>query len=239
MPAAPAASGTRARSPSVAGLAGRAGSVDHAGVEDVGRVRSPELLRASRRILVLSWASLVWMIGEGTLGLVAGVQGGSLSLVGWALGSVIEGLASAVVIWRFTGSRARSETAEARAQKAAAVSFFLLAPYLVVQAVRDLVTGHAAEASLLGLLVTAASVVVMPALGLAKHRLGRQVGSRATVGEGTQNLMCAVQAAAVLVGLALTATVGWRWVDPAVALALAVWAVREGQEAWEGEEDED
>ena len=87
-------------------------------------MRSPELLRASRRILVLSWASLVWMIGEGTLGLVAGVQGGSLSLVGWALGSVIEGLASAVVIWRFTGSAPGPRPREAQAQKAVAVSFF-------------------------------------------------------------------------------------------------------------------
>jgi divalent metal cation (Fe/Co/Zn/Cd) transporter len=152
--------------------------------------------------------------------------------------SVIEGLASVIVIWRFTGSRTLSESAEGRARKAVAVSFFLLAPYLVVQAVRDLVTGHASEATLLGVLVTTAGVVVMPVLGLAKHRLGRVVGSQANVGEGTQNLMCAVQAAAVLLGLALTATVGWRWVDPVVALLLAAWALREGQEAWAGEDED-
>ncbi len=205
-------------------------------MEEAVQARSPEWLRASRTIRVLSWVSLGWMTGEGALGLVAGVSAGSLSLVGWALSSVIEGLASVIVIWRFTGSRTHSEIAESRAQRAVAVSFFLLAPYLVVQAVRDLVTGHASEATLLGILVTAASVLVMPALGVAKHRLGRFVGSRATVGEGTQNLMCAVQAAAVLVGLALTATVGWHWVDPVVALLLAAWAVREGLEAWEGDD---
>jgi len=77
---------------------------------------------------LLSWLSLVWMSGEGVLGLVAGLRSGSLSLLGWALGSVIEGLASVIVIWRFTGSRPLSETAEGRAQKAVAVSFFLLAP---------------------------------------------------------------------------------------------------------------
>ena len=212
-------------------------SVDHVGVEDAVRLRSPEWLRDSRTIRALSWVSLVWMTAEGAVGLVAGVTAGSISLVGWALSSVIEGLASVIVIWRFTASRTFSETAEAQARKAVAVSFFLLAPYLVVQAVRDLVTGHASEATLLGIVVTAASVVVMPVLGLAKHRLGRSVGSQATVGEGTQNLMCAVQAAAVLVGLALTATVGWHWVDPLVALVLAAWAVREGMEAWEGEDE--
>ena len=201
-------------------------------------MRSPEWLRLSRAIRLLSWVSLAWMTAEGAVGLVAGVAAGSLSLVGWALSSVIEGLASVIVIWRFTGSRTLSETAETRAQRAVAVSFFLLAPYLVVQAVRDLVTGHASEATLLGIVVTAASVLVMPVLGVAKHRLGRSVGSLATVGEGTQNLMCAAQAAAVLVGLALTATVGWHWVDPVVALILAAWAVREGMEAWEGEDED-
>lgn len=184
---------------------------------------------------MLSWVSLVWMTAEGVVGLVAGIGAGSISLIGWALGSVIEGLASVIVIWRFTGSRTLSETAEASARGGVAVSFFLLAPYLVVQAVRDLVTGHASDATLLGMAVTAASVLVMPVLGVAKHRLGRMVGSQATVGEGTQNLKCAVQAAAVLVGLALTATVGWHWVDPVVALILAAWAIREGQEAWEEE----
>jgi divalent metal cation (Fe/Co/Zn/Cd) transporter len=207
-------------------------------VEDAVRVRSSEWLRASRTIRALSWASLVWMTAEGVVGLVAGIGARSLSLVGWAVSSVIEGLASVIVIWRFTGSRILSESAEGRARKAVAVSFFLLAPYLVVQAVRDLVTGHASEATLLGVLVTTAGVVVMPVLGLAKHRLGRVVGSQATVGEGTQNLMCAVQAAAVLLGLALTATVGWRWVDPVVALLLAAWALREGQEAWAGEDED-
>jgi divalent metal cation (Fe/Co/Zn/Cd) transporter len=175
------------------------------------------------------------MTGEGILGLVAGLEAGSVSLLGWAVGSVIEGLASVIVIWRFTGARTLSETAEARAQRAVAVSFFLLAPYLIVQSVHDLATGHAAETTVLGIVVTAASVVVMPALGIAKRRLGASLGSRATVGEGAQNLICAAQAAAVLIGLAVTAVYGWTWVDPAVALLLAAWAIREGIEAWQGD----
>jgi divalent metal cation (Fe/Co/Zn/Cd) transporter len=121
------------------------------------------------------------------------------------------------------------------AQRGVAVSFFLLAPYLTVQSVQDLATGHAADASALGIALTAASLVVMPALGIAKRRLGASLGSRATAGEGVQNLMCAAQAAAVLIGLAMTAAYGWTWIDPAVALLLAAWAVREGIEAWQGD----
>jgi len=141
----------------------------------------------------LSWLSLIWMSGEGVLGLLAGVRAGSLSLLGWALGPVIEGLASVIVIWRFTGSRTLSESAEGHARKAVAVSFFLLAPYLGIEAIRDLLGGHHADISTLGIFVTTASLLAMPALGVAKQRLGTALGSGATTGEGIQNLMCAAK----------------------------------------------
>jgi divalent metal cation (Fe/Co/Zn/Cd) transporter len=191
---------------------------------------------AARTARILAWVSLLWMIGEGALGLLAGATSGSISLIGWALGSVIEGLASIIVIWRFTGARTLSETSEARAQKAVAVSFFLLAPYLVVESIRDLLTGHQASTSVLGIVVTAASLLIMPLLGLAKQRLGRRLDSGATAREGVQNLLCAAQAAAVLIGLALTALFGWWWVDPLVGLGLAAVAIHEGREAWRGDE---
>ncbi len=199
-------------------------------------IRSSGWRRAAHRARLLSWLSLVWMSGEGVLGLAAGIRAGSISLLGWALGSVIEGLASVIVIWRFTGSRTLSESAEGRAQKAVAVSFFLLAPYLAIEAGRDLLGGHHADTSTLGIIVTAASLLGMPALGLAKRRLGATLGSGATTGEGVQNLMCAAQAGAVLIGLAGTAAFGWAWLDPTIALLLAGWAVREGREAWRGED---
>jgi divalent metal cation (Fe/Co/Zn/Cd) transporter len=184
----------------------------------------------------LSWISLLWMTAEGTLGLIAGATAGSISLIGWALGSAIEGLASAIVIWRFTGSRTLSETSERRAQKAVAVSFYLVAPYIAVESIRDLLTGHEPGTSILGVVLTASSVLVMPALGVAKQRLGARLDSGATTGEGIQNLLCAAQAAAVLLGLALFAAFGWRWIDPVIGLALAAAAVYEGREAWRGED---
>ncbi|MEP7368186.1 MAG: cation transporter [Dermatophilaceae bacterium] len=193
-------------------------------------------LRAARQARRLSWFSLAWMSAEGIVGLVAGVAANSISLIGWALGSVIEGLAAIVVIWRFTGSRTLSEVAEQRAARAVAVSFFLLAPYLVVESVRDLLGGHEVTTSVLGLVVTASSLVVMPLLGRAKQILGARLGSGATAGEGMQNLMCAAQAAAVLVGLAVSATLGWSWLDPAIGLLLAGWAIYEGVQAWRGED---
>jgi len=190
-------------------------------------------LLAARRARLLSWVSLAWMTVEGTLGVLAGAMASSVALVGWGLGSAIEGVAAGIVIWRFTGSRTQSETAERHARRGIAVSFFLLAPYIGVQAVRSLANGEHPATSLLGITVTASSVVLMPVLGLAKHRLGKRLDSGATAGEGTQNLLCAAQAAAVLVGLALNAFGVW-WLDSVVALGLAAVAVHEGRESWRG-----
>lgn len=199
-------------------------------------VRDDGWLRASRQARALSWFSLAWMTAEGALGLIAGLTAGSISLMGWALGSVIEGLASIIVVWRFTGARTLSQTAEHRAQKGVAVSFYLLAPYIGVQAIHDLWTGHVSTSSTLGIVVTAASLVLMPILSQAKQRLGRRLKSRATAGEGMQNLMCAAQAAAVLIGLAALAIFGWTWIDPVIGLALAGWAIYEGRQAWQGKD---
>jgi divalent metal cation (Fe/Co/Zn/Cd) transporter len=197
--------------------------------------RDERWLRSARYARWLAWASLAWMGAEGLLGLAAGFAAGSIALVGWALGSAIEALASVIVVWRFTGSRVLSETAERRAQKAVAVSFWLLAPYIAIEAIRDLAAHHPASTTVLGIAVTGASVVIMPVLGIAKHRLGERLGSGATTGEGTQNLMCAAQAAAVLLALAVVAIwpAGWP-IDPTIALGIAGWSVWEGNRSWRG-----
>lgn len=191
--------------------------------------------RAARLARWLAWASLAWMCTEGAIGLWQGLASGSIALTGWALGSAVEGLASVIVIWRFTGDRTLSEKAERRAQRAVAVSFWLLAPYIAAESVRDLVTGHHAGTTVIGITLTAVALAVMPLFGRVKHRLGARLGSAATAGEGTQNYLCAAQAAAVLAGLAVTAAWpgGW-WTDPLIGLGIAAFAVREGIGSWRG-----
>jgi divalent metal cation (Fe/Co/Zn/Cd) transporter len=207
-------------------------------IEYASRAQPPRdagWLRAARQARRLSWLSLAWMTAEGVLGVLAGATAGSIALVGWGLGSAIEGMAAVIVIWRFTGSRSQSATAERRAERAVAVSFFLLAPYIAIEAIRSLAGAEHPNTSLLGIAVTASSIVLMPALGIAKRRLGERLESGATAGEGTQNLLCAAQGAAVLVGLAANAAVGAWWFDGVIALGLAAFAVKEGRETWRGE----
>jgi divalent metal cation (Fe/Co/Zn/Cd) transporter len=194
-----------------------------------------ERARLARRVRVLSWLSLVWMTVEGGVAIAAGAVAGSVALIGFGIDSAIEALASVIVIWRFTGARAGSEAAERRAQRLVAVSFFLLAPYIAQDAIRTLVASDRPHPSWVGIGLAVGSIVAMPLLGRAKRRLGEQLGSAATAGEGTQNLLCAYMAAGVLVGLLANAVVHAWWLDPVVALAIAAVAVREGRETWRGE----
>ena len=188
-----------------------------------------------RRAKALSWLSLAWMTVEGAVAITAALVAGSVALLGFGIDSAIEGLASVIVIWRFTGARRLSEQAELRAQKAVAVSFFLLAPYIAQDAIRALAAGEHPSTSWVGIGLSVSSIIVMPLLGRAKQRVGERLGSGATAGEGAQNLLCAYMAAGVLVGLAFNAALGWWWLDPVVGLVIAAVAVREGREAWAGE----
>jgi divalent metal cation (Fe/Co/Zn/Cd) transporter len=197
--------------------------------------RDADWLAAARRALVLSWASLVYMGMEGAIGVWQGVAAGSIALVGWGLASFIEGMASVVIIWRFTGQRTLSDSAEHRAQRLVALQFFVLAPYVLVESIRTLAEGGHADVTIIGMVLTATSVVLMPLLGRAKHRLAARLDSSATAGEGTQNILCAMQAGAVLVGLTANAAVGAWWLDPLIGMFIAFVAVKEGREAWRGE----
>lgn len=199
----------------------------------LGTAERDRLIRWAR---LLAWSSLAWMTAEGVIAVIAGVAAGSIALIGFGLDSAIEGLASVVIIWRFWGARALSEKAERRAQKLVAVQFFILAPFVAFESVRALATGHAADTSWLGIGLTVASAALMPAFGIAKQRVGERLGSGATMAEGTQNMLCAYLSVAVLVGLLGNTLVGAWWLDPLAGLFIAYVAVREGREAWEGED---
>ena len=195
---------------------------------------SADWLKLAALARLLSWLTLAWMGIEGGVAIGAAIVAGSVALLGFGLDSGIEAMASIIVIWRFTGTRLASPTSERRAQQLVAVSFFLLAPYIAAEAIHALVAGDRAETSVVGLVLTAGTAVFEPALGMAKRRLGARLGSSATAGEGTQNLLCAYLAMAVFAGLAANTLWGAWWLDGVVALGIAGWAVVEGRRAWAG-----
>jgi divalent metal cation (Fe/Co/Zn/Cd) transporter len=190
--------------------------------------RSADWLRLAR---LLSWVTLAWMAVEGGVAIGAAIVSGSVALLDFGLDSGIEAIASIIVIWRFTGTRLASPTSARRAQQLVAISFYLLAPYIAAEAVRALASGDRAETSVVGLILTVGTAILEPGLGMAKRRIGASLGSSAMAGEGTQNLLCAYLAIAVFAGLAANSLLGVWWLDGAVALGIACWAVIEGRRA--------
>ena len=198
----------------------------------VGGVGAVSALRRVRR---LAWLTVAWLVVEGAIGMGAGMAADSVALIGWGLDCAIQAAAALVVIWRFTGARVGSTSAERLAQGAVGVSFLLLAPYIVVVAVDHLATGNPAGASWLGIVLAAADAALMPLLGRAKQHVGRELGSYATRSEGRQNVLCAYLSVAVLAGLAANAVAGWWWADPVAALLVAVVVIQAGVRTLHGE----
>jgi divalent metal cation (Fe/Co/Zn/Cd) transporter len=192
--------------------------------------------RAARRAKRLAWLSLLYMGFEGAVAVAAAIVAGSVALLGFGIDSAIEALASIIIVWRFSATRALSQTAERRAQIAVAISFFLLAPCIAGEAIDKLATGRHAHTSWPGIAVSAFSLAWMPILGVMKKHLGGQLDSPATTGEGTQNLLCAYLAAGVLAGLLTNTLLGWWWLDPIIGLGIAALAIWEGIESWRGKE---
>jgi divalent metal cation (Fe/Co/Zn/Cd) transporter len=187
-----------------------------------------------RRARLLAWAGLGWHVVEFAVAVAAGLAAGSIALVGFGVDSLIESVAGVIVLWRFAGQRAHSERAERRAQQAIAVSFFILAVYVAVEAVRALTDGQHPEPSWVGIGLAAITAPSMPVLAHAKRRVGNRLGSLATTAEAQQNMLCAYLSVALLVGLGANAVAGWWWADPAAALVIAAVAAREGVEGWRG-----
>ena len=191
--------------------------------------------RLRRRGFWLEYASMAWMTIEAAVAIVSGVLASSIALIGFGLDSVIEFFSAAVLVWQLRG--AVSEERETRALRLIAVSFFVLAAYLTIESITDLVSQHRPGQSAAGIVVTAAALVIMPLLALAKRRTGQQLGNQALIADAAESAFCAFTSAAALMGIGLNAWLGWWWADPAAALVIAGLAVREGIEAWAADDD--
>jgi len=208
-------------------------------VQRISRPVLPAARRAqlNRRSLHLAYATAGYNLLEGVVAIAAGVAASSTALIGFGLDSFIEVSSALVVIWQF---RSRvPENRERLALRLIAFSFFALAAWITVDALRSLFGNGEADPSPAGIGLAAVSVVVMPLLVWAKRRTGRELGSATVVADSTQTLLCTYLSAILLLGLGLNAVVGWSWADPSAALIIAAVALREGITAWRGEHCDD
>jgi divalent metal cation (Fe/Co/Zn/Cd) transporter len=190
----------------------------------------------ARRIRWFVAATITYNVIEALVALVAGSRASSTALVSFGLDSIIEVSSAAAVAWQFSArDHDAREARERSALRIIALSFFALAVYVAVEAVRGFTGGGRAGESVVGIVLAAVSLAVMPALSFGQRRAGRQLGSASAVADSHQTLLCTYLSAVLLVGLVLNATVGWWWADPLAAVVIAIVAVKEGREAWRGE----
>ena len=186
-----------------------------------------------RRIRWIVAATIGYNLIEAVVSIAAGAAASSVALIAFGLDSTIEVLSAAAVAWQFT--RRDPERWEKGTLRVIAVAFFALAAYVTASSMLALFTRVEVEHSPVGIAITALSVVVMPFLSLAERRAGRELGSATAVADSKQTLLCTYLSAAVLIGLVLNSAFGWWWVDAIAGLVIAVFAVREGLEAWRGD----
>jgi len=191
-----------------------------------------------RQAIRLEQFSIGWMLIEAGVAVTAGIIAGSLALTSFGFDSVIELVSAALVLGRLraalSGGRA-NDRAECRVLRVVGVTFFVLAVYVVAGSVIDLAARAHPERSPVGIVLTVASLLVMPVLGWRKRRVGTAMHSPLVVADAAETILCATLAATTLLGLVLFAAFSWWWADPIAALAVAFFAVREGREAWRGE----
>ena len=192
----------------------------------------------AERAIALERVTIGYNVVEGIVAVTFGIIAGSIALTGFGFDSWIEVTAAAVVLRRLRAEVAGGEPDEAkerRALRVVAVTFFVLAVYVTVEGIRDLVVGDEPSISVVGIVLTALSAVIMPALARLKRTVGQAMNSRLLLADAAETKLCAWLSVSTLAGLAGFAAFGLSWIDPLAGFVIASFAVREGREAWEGE----
>lgn len=201
-----------------------------------------EIERLTRRGLRLAQFTVAYNVVEGVVAIAAGIAAGLVSVVGFGIDSGIES-ASAVLVGLRLAARLRNGEADERKEritlKAVAITFFLLAAYVVIEGARGLILGETPEASPVSIGLLIASIVVMPILATAKRRVGRRLGDNLILADAAETRICVLLSVSTLLGVSLFMLTGATWLDPLAAFVIAIFAINEGREAWHGELVED
>lgn len=198
-----------------------------------------DLLRpaAVRRGRQLEYFTISYNSLEGLIAVFAGLVAGSIALVGFGFDSLIEVTSGSVLLWRLYAdvNEERREQVEAISLRIVGALFVLLALYVTYDSVKSLIRHETPEESVVGIVLAAVSLVIMPLLVRAKRKVARAINSGALMADSRQTELCTYLSAILMVGLLLNATLGWWWADPVAALVMVPIIVKEGIEALRGE----
>lgn len=198
------------------------------------------------RGVLLEYFTIGYNVIEALVAVGTGITAGSIALVGFGLDSVIEVTAGATLLWRLKResrlgadiSEEEHSSLEHRALFIIGLTFLALSVYILFEAGYKLFTGSTAEKSIIGLILAAASLVIMPALALLKQQTAKRLGSPALAADAVETWVCSYLSLVLLAGLGLNAAFGWGWADSVAALAMLPLVVHEGWEALEEAREE-
>lgn len=179
--------------------------------------------------LFLAYFIIIWDVIEGGVAITAGVLANSIALIGFGIDSIIEVFAAAVTAWHLRGGVERSNKT---ALRLIAISFFVLAAYVGFRSISDILTQSKAEPSIIGIVWNIIALFVMVPVALIQKDIGKTIKNKVITAQAYQTWLSNYLSLALLVGLGVNALLGWWWVDPAIALLLAGYAIHEGWEAW-------
>jgi divalent metal cation (Fe/Co/Zn/Cd) transporter len=193
-----------------------------------------------RQAFWLEWLTIAWMVIEALVALWSGYIAHSVTLIAFGFDSVIELISAGILVWRLTvelrHGQAFSEEAEQRASKIGGVLLFALAAYVVMSAGWSLWTQRAEEFSIPGLLVALVAIPTMYVLAKRKIAIAERIGSRAMRADAVESITCGWLSVVVVIGLTAQYLIGAWWVDSVTSLGIVWFLVKEGREAWAGEE---
>jgi len=192
---------------------------------------------AVRRGRYLEYFTIIYNSLEGLIAIAAGVIAGSIALVGFGFDSLIEVTSGSVLLWRLHADvdKERRERVEAISLRIVGACFVVLAIYVSFDSVKSLIRREVPEESLVGIVLAAVSLIVMPLLVRAKRRVARAIKSKALIADSKQTELCTYLSAILLGGLLLNALLGWWWADPVAALVMVPLIAKEGIEALRGD----
>lgn len=203
--------------------------------------QADERTRLIGRTLRLEYLTVGWSLIEAGIGVAAALASGSVALLGFGLDSLVESASGGVMIWRLVAERKAADVAaierlDRTAHRLVGASLFALAVYITADAVWTLWTRERPHPSVVGIALTSISLIVMWWLARAKRRAATALGSRALEADAFQATACFWLSVITLSSVVLNTMLGWWWADPVGALAMTVFIVKEGREAWRGED---
>lgn len=182
--------------------------------------------------LLLSYITVGYNVVEGIISVILGSMTGSLTLLGFGLDSFIESLSGSVMIWRLgkhsNMSEEEEEAIEAKAATLVGITFFVLAAYVGYESINKFFDQQVPEASVYGIILAIASLIVMPGLAYLKNKTGKAIKSPSLIADSKQTLVCVLMSVTLLVSLIINYFYSIWWIDPIAGLVFVVILAREG-----------